>query len=65
MIDPYTNPTEFCGIVEATVQSHYQELLGNYWLLFLTGGVVIGIVLGWVFAHWYLHKKGRLSLTNS
>lgn len=59
-VDPYTNPLEFCGIVEGAVQEHYQGLLVDYWLLFLTGGVIIGLVLGYVLTMWYLHKKGRV-----
>ncbi|MCA1800639.1 MAG: hypothetical protein LC650_05045 [Actinobacteria bacterium] len=56
--DPYSEPMEFCGVVEGVVQQHYQELLYNYWMLFLIGGVLIGLLIGFGVGLWW---SGRSS----
>lgn len=63
IIDPYNDPLGFCGVIDSAVQAHYQGLLSNYFLWFLIGGLLAGLMIGlaWYFHRIaYLHKKGRV-----
>lgn len=55
--NPYTQPLEYCGVVEGAVQAHYQGLLSTYWGVFLLGGVVIGFCLSYALFLYLHHTK--------
>lgn len=56
VFNPYSQPLDFCGVVEGAVQSHYQGLLSAYWGLFLLGGFVVGFLCGFIATVWWLNR---------
>lgn len=53
----YDGQLEFCGIVDAAVQAHYQNQLINQFWLFLLAGVVIGVLLAACYYFWVLYPR--------
>lgn len=60
-INPYSDPIAYCGVVVQEVENYYQSLLHAWWGAFLLGGVIVGMILGFIITLYWLNREQKAS----